>query len=53
MINPVYMFQVQQSLDGVMEYLLHNTPLNWLVGPFVAQKPEKDDVPMKQINPNN
>ncbi|XP_037530689.1 mannose-6-phosphate receptor binding protein 1 [Nematolebias whitei] len=45
--------QVQQSLDGVMEYLLHNTPLNWLVGPFVAQKSEKDDVPMKQINPNN
>ncbi|XP_034438755.1 perilipin-3 isoform X2 [Hippoglossus hippoglossus] len=26
--------QVQQSLDGVMEYLLNNTPLNWLVGPF-------------------
>ncbi|XP_037830259.1 mannose-6-phosphate receptor binding protein 1 isoform X2 [Kryptolebias marmoratus] len=47
--------QVQQSLDGVMEYLLHNTPLNWLVGPFVAQKSEKDDgdVEMEQTNPNN
>lgn len=35
--------QVQQSLDGVMEYLLNNTPLNWLVGPFapqIAEKPE-------------
>uniref|UniRef100_A0A8B9KTB2 Perilipin n=1 Tax=Astyanax mexicanus TaxID=7994 RepID=A0A8B9KTB2_ASTMX len=26
--------QVRQSLDGVTEYLLNNTPLNWLVGPF-------------------
>lgn len=53
MINIVYMFQVQQSVDGVMEYLLHNTPLNWLVGPFVAQKSEKHDVAMEQINPSN
>ncbi|KAM6962447.1 mannose-6-phosphate receptor binding protein 1 [Aplochiton taeniatus] len=29
--------QVQQSMDGVMEYLLNNTPLNWLVGPFAPQ----------------
>ncbi|KAM4549069.1 mannose-6-phosphate receptor binding protein 1 isoform 1-T2 [Odontesthes bonariensis] len=47
--------QVQQSLDGVMEYLLHNTPLNWLVGPFVAQKAEGavEDGAMKQARPNN
>ncbi|XP_072245823.1 mannose-6-phosphate receptor binding protein 1 isoform X2 [Leuresthes tenuis] len=47
--------QVQQSLDGVMEYLLHNTPLNWLVGPFVAQKAEGavEDVAMEQASPNN
>ncbi|XP_008405303.1 mannose-6-phosphate receptor binding protein 1 isoform X1 [Poecilia reticulata] len=34
--------QVQHSLDGVMDYLLHNTPLNWIVGPFVAQKTESE-----------
>ncbi|XP_076860437.1 mannose-6-phosphate receptor binding protein 1 isoform X2 [Brachyhypopomus gauderio] len=33
--------QVRQSLDGVMEYLLNNTPLNWLVGPFSPQRTEK------------
>ncbi|KAF7695613.1 mannose-6-phosphate receptor binding protein 1 [Silurus meridionalis] len=32
--------QVRQSLDGVMEYLLNNTPLNWLVGPFSPQLTE-------------
>lgn len=46
--------QVQQSLDGVMEYLLNNTPLNWLVGPFAPQRTEKEetDVPMEQDGPN-
>ncbi|XP_030583772.1 mannose-6-phosphate receptor binding protein 1 isoform X1 [Archocentrus centrarchus] len=34
------LIQVQRSLDGVMEYLLNNTPLNWLVGPFTAQLTE-------------
>uniref|UniRef100_A0A8C6S9E1 Perilipin n=1 Tax=Neogobius melanostomus TaxID=47308 RepID=A0A8C6S9E1_9GOBI len=46
--------QVQQSLDGVMEYLLNNTPLNWLVGPFAPQltkKEEETDVPMEQMEP--
>ncbi|KAF4072641.1 hypothetical protein AMELA_G00265370 [Ameiurus melas] len=33
--------QVRQSLDGVMDYLLNNTPLNWLVGPFSPQPVEK------------
>ncbi|XP_034002553.1 perilipin-3 isoform X1 [Trematomus bernacchii] len=33
--------QVKQSLDGVMEYLLNNTPLNWLVGPFAPQITER------------
>lgn len=47
--------QVQQSLDGVMEYLLNNTPLNWLVGPFAPQLTEKTekDVAMEEDGPNN
>lgn len=45
--------QVQQSVDGVMDYLLNNTPLNWLVGPFAPQMTEKEetDVPMEQDGP--
>ncbi|XP_062306687.1 mannose-6-phosphate receptor binding protein 1 isoform X2 [Osmerus eperlanus] len=35
--------QVRHSLDGVMEYLLNNTPLNWLVGPFAPQVTEKGE----------
>ncbi|XP_043103837.1 mannose-6-phosphate receptor binding protein 1 isoform X2 [Puntigrus tetrazona] len=35
--------QVRQSLDGVVDYLLNNTPLNWLVGPFAPQITEKGD----------
>ncbi|XP_016379833.1 perilipin-3-like [Sinocyclocheilus rhinocerous] len=35
--------QVRQSLDGVVEYLLNNTPLNWLVGPFAPRITEKGD----------
>ncbi|XP_024921262.1 mannose-6-phosphate receptor binding protein 1 isoform X1 [Cynoglossus semilaevis] len=35
--------QIQQSLDGVVEYLLNNTPLNWLVGPFFPQIKEKTE----------
>ncbi|XP_070688761.1 mannose-6-phosphate receptor binding protein 1 [Pempheris klunzingeri] len=50
-----HLTQVQQSLDGVMEYLLNNTPLNWLVGPFAPQITEKaeEDVPMEQSGPHN
>ncbi|KAM7410112.1 hypothetical protein PAMA_001523 [Pampus argenteus] len=48
-----HLTQVQQSLDGVMEYLLNNTPLNWLVGPFAPQITEKSegDVEMEQAGP--
>ncbi|MBN3298684.1 PLIN3 protein, partial [Amia calva] len=35
--------QVRQSLDGAVEYLLNNTPLNWLVGPFAPQITERAD----------
>ncbi|XP_029002891.1 mannose-6-phosphate receptor binding protein 1 isoform X2 [Betta splendens] len=45
----LHLTQVQQSLDGVMEYLLNNKPLNWLVGPFAPQITEKaeDDEAME------
>ncbi|XP_068582074.1 mannose-6-phosphate receptor binding protein 1 [Cebidichthys violaceus] len=47
--------QVQQSLDGVMEYLLNNTPLNWLVGPFAPQVVEKieGDLAMEHSGPHD
>ncbi|KAM4628812.1 mannose-6-phosphate receptor binding protein 1 isoform 2-T3 [Polymixia lowei] len=47
--------QVRQSLDGVMEYLLNNTPLNWLVGPFAPQITEKgeEDQAMETVDPKN
>ncbi|XP_071400466.1 mannose-6-phosphate receptor binding protein 1 [Centroberyx affinis] len=38
-----HLTQVKQSLDGVMEYLLNNTPLNWLVGPFAPQITERGE----------
>uniref|UniRef100_A0A674KHL0 Perilipin n=1 Tax=Terrapene triunguis TaxID=2587831 RepID=A0A674KHL0_9SAUR len=28
------MTKAQESLDALLEYISHNTPLNWLVGPF-------------------
>ncbi|KAK2907761.1 hypothetical protein Q8A73_008834 [Channa argus] len=49
-----HLTQVQQSLDGVMEYLLNNKPLNWLVGPFAPQITEKAELSlaMEQAGPN-
>ncbi|XP_067886583.1 perilipin-2-like isoform X2 [Heterodontus francisci] len=29
--------KMKDSLDSVMDYLVNNTPLNWLVGPFYPQ----------------
>ncbi|XP_059891558.1 perilipin-2-like [Gadus macrocephalus] len=31
--------QVKRSLDEVLDYLVNNTPLNWLVGPFYPRLP--------------
>ncbi|XP_055555828.1 perilipin-2 isoform X4 [Falco biarmicus] len=31
--------KMKESLDDVMDYLVNNTPLNWLVGPFYPQLP--------------
>lgn len=30
----VQLGRMKESLDSVMDYLVNNTPLNWLVGPF-------------------
>lgn len=50
-----HLIQVQQSMDGVMEYLVNNTPLNWLVGPFAPQITEKaeGDVTMEKSGAHN
>ncbi|XP_067824775.1 perilipin-2-like [Heptranchias perlo] len=34
------MLKIREAMDGVMDYMLHNTPLNWLVGPFLPQLTE-------------
>ncbi|XP_028629198.1 perilipin-2 isoform X2 [Grammomys surdaster] len=34
--------KMKESLDEVMDYLVNNTPLNWLVGPFYPQSTEVD-----------
>ncbi|NWX53176.1 PLIN2 protein, partial [Steatornis caripensis] len=31
--------KMKETLDDVMDYLVNNTPLNWLVGPFYPQLP--------------
>ena len=34
------------SLDGILDYLVHNTPLNWLVGPsFLGLGPVSPSCP--------
>ncbi|XP_005927762.2 perilipin-2 [Haplochromis burtoni] len=33
----VQLSKMKESLDNVMDYLINNTPLNWLVGPFAPQ----------------
>ncbi|KAM3590225.1 uncharacterized protein V6R79_006077 [Siganus canaliculatus] len=32
--SKVHLGRMKDSLDNVMDYLVNNTPLNWLVGPF-------------------
>lgn len=33
--------RIKDSLDHVMDYLVNNTPLNWLVGPFYPRMPRE------------
>lgn len=35
--------KMKDSLDDVMDYLVNNTPLNWLVGPFYPQSTESQN----------
>lgn len=36
--------KMKESLDDVMDYLVNNTPLNWLVGPFYPQVTESQNM---------
>ncbi|XP_068164530.1 perilipin-2 [Antennarius striatus] len=38
----VQLGRMKDSLDHVMDYLVNNTPLNWLVGPFYPQMPREN-----------
>ncbi|XP_018615026.2 perilipin-2 isoform X3 [Scleropages formosus] len=40
--SKVQLTKMKDSLDGIMDYLVNNTPLNWLVGPFY---PRMEPVP--------
>lgn len=43
--------KMKESLDEVMDYLVNNTPLNWLVGPFYPQSTEVDKASLKVQQP--
>lgn len=52
----VQLGQMKESLDHVMDYLVNNTPLNWLVGPFYPRTTPKGirtlgPVPSSQPHP--
>ncbi|CAJ1086353.1 perilipin-2 [Xyrichtys novacula] len=45
--SKVHLNQMKDSLDHVMDYLINNTPLNWLVGPFYPRmEPEPSQKPV-------
>lgn len=45
--------KMKDSLDNVMDYLVNNTPLNWLVGPFYPRMaPEANVAPNSATNDN-
>lgn len=56
----VQLGRMKESLDSVMDYLVNNTPLNWLVGPFYPRMaPERTPalgsppVPQQQDEPTD
>ncbi|CAH6790510.1 perilipin-2 isoform X1 [Phodopus roborovskii] len=42
--------KMKESLDDVMDYLVNNTPLNWLVGPFYPQSTESQSAEMDKTS---
>lgn len=45
----VQLSKMKESLDNVMNYLINNTPLNWLVGPFYPRMaPEPTPIPASE-----
>ncbi|KAM9836412.1 perilipin-2 [Aulostomus maculatus] len=44
--SKIQLARMKVSLDNVMDYLVNNTPLNWLVGPFYPRlAPEETQTP--------
>ncbi|KAJ3585442.1 hypothetical protein NHX12_014161 [Muraenolepis orangiensis] len=37
--------QMKRSLDHILDYLVNNTPLNWMVGPFYPRLPPQSQEP--------
>ncbi|KAK5875976.1 hypothetical protein CesoFtcFv8_026995 [Champsocephalus esox] len=47
----VQLGRMKNSLDNVMDYLVNNTPLNWLVGPFYSRMaPEPPHTPASRAS---
>ncbi|KAK5893636.1 hypothetical protein CgunFtcFv8_006492 [Champsocephalus gunnari] len=47
----VQLVRMKNSLDNVMDYLVNNTPLNWLVGPFYSRvAPEPPHTPASRAS---
>ncbi|XP_010775403.1 perilipin-2 [Notothenia coriiceps] len=47
----VQLGRMKDSLDNVMDYLVNNTPLNWLVGPFYSHMaPEPPHTPASRAS---
>ncbi|XP_069784953.1 perilipin-3-like [Narcine bancroftii] len=43
------MAKIREFMDGVLDYVLHNTPLNWMVGPFAPQLTEQPQSPQEEL----
>ncbi|XP_062301027.1 perilipin-2 isoform X1 [Scomber scombrus] len=48
----VQLGKMKDSLDNVMDYLVNNTPLNWLVGPFYPQITPKETQAASSCRPS-
>lgn len=52
----VQLKRMRDSIDNVMDYLVNNTPLNWLVGPFYphtepTKKPRSESSEESSLQP--